>query len=179
MQVPLHIFHISLRIYYITEFPNVTSSGGGCTRESWNYPLGPGLGILAHIIMGVPNPIYRHISSYFFIFSTYFFIFSRYFFIFLVYFFILFFTYSFIFSTYSIIFPSYFLHIYYINEFVIRVGGRGEGCTRESRNYLLGPRLEIFQSPPNIFSNGHFPECDVIRKGVSGGGVVLANPDIT
>ena len=30
-------------------------------------------------------------------------------------------------------------------------------------------------NPPDIFSNGHFPECDVIR----GGGGVLANPDIT
>jgi len=37
----------------------------------------------------------------------------------------------------------------------------------------LGPDLKFFSSPSNIFSNGHFPECDVIR-GVDGGGCVLA-----
>ena len=41
-------------------------------------------------------------------------------------------------------------------------GGGGGGGTCESWNYPLGPDLEIFPSPPDIFSNGHFPECDVI-----------------
>ena len=28
--------------------------------------------------------------------------------------------------------------------------------------------LGIFHSPPDIFSKGHFPECDVIKGGVGG-----------
>jgi len=79
-----------------------------------------------HIDMGVPNPIYWHISSYSFIFSTYSYIFLHIFVIFLhifniflhifglfrlilTYSFILS-TYGFIYSTYSFIFRSYLLH---------------------------------------------------------------------
>ena len=50
----LHISPYFLQIYYIKEFPNVTSSGqGGCTRESLNYPLGPELKIFS----SPPDPV--------------------------------------------------------------------------------------------------------------------------
>jgi len=71
-----------------------------------------------HIDMGVPNPIYWHISSYFPDISSYFWL-----------------------------IPSYFLHILtYFNT--------------------LGPDLEILPSPPDIFSNGHFPVTS--SEGVEG-----------
>ena len=128
----------------------------------------------AHIDMGMPNPIYWHISLYSFIFLniasyflhilwyfphilTYFRHISSYFWLILSYFDILFLHISFIFTTSR-------------NSRMWRHQG---GCTHKSWNYPLGPPdLNIFPSPPGIFSNGHFPECDVI-----GGGGVLANPN--
>ena len=55
----LHILGIFLHIVYIKEFPNVTSSGGECTRESWLYtPGGPGLEIFPS-----PPDIFLNVTS--------------------------------------------------------------------------------------------------------------------
>ena len=59
---------------------------------------------------------------------------------------------------------SYLLHQGIPECDVIRgAGWWGDWCTRESWNYPVGPELEIFSSPPDIFPNGHSSECDVIR----------------
>ena len=62
----LHIptyFDIFLHIYFIKEFPNVTSSRkgrvvGGCTRKYWNYTLGPDLEIFLS-----PSDIFSNVTS--------------------------------------------------------------------------------------------------------------------
>ena len=109
--------------------------------------------------MGVPNPIYWHISSYSFIFSTY----------------------SVIFVSYSYIFwhiPSYFPHIpsffdiflhnishipsdFLQISFIFTTSRNSRiwchqgwwRCTCKFWNYPLGPDLEIFLNPSDIFSN--------------------------
>ena len=119
--------------------------------------------------MGVANPIYRHISSYSFIFSTDFFVFFTCSFIFLhissyfLHTLNILSTYIFIFPSYSFIFSTYFfifLHIFHTFLHISFISTRsrnsriwrhqGEG-TRKSWNYPIGPGLEIFPSPLDIF----------------------------
>ena len=112
--------------------------------------------------MEVPNPIYRHISSYCSHISSYSFIFFTYSYIYFrhisSYFWL---TPSYIdiflhISTYSFIFPSYLLHQGILGCDVASSRGERGGCTRESWNYL--PGLEIFPNPldiiPNMTSSG-------------------------
>ena len=74
-------------------------------------------------------------------------------------------SYSFILSTYSFIFPSYLLYQRIPACDVIR----GGGVIANPEIAPLGPELEIFPSPPDIFSNGNFLEFDVIKGGGGGG----------
>ena len=82
------------RAYIEAELKILPSSTAHEEAQAWNFSKSQGpyeggeIGIFpspeVHIHMGVPNPLYRHISSYSFIFWTYFFIlFSTYSFIFL------------------------------------------------------------------------------------------------
>ena len=84
-------------------------------------------------------------------------------------------TYFFIFSTYFLLFLSYLLH-QGIPECDVFRGDVRRGGRRVVHSRILnlppGPGLEIFPSPPDIFSHGH------IERGRGGRGI-LANPDIT
>ena len=137
------------------------------SRSQGPYKVGK-IGIFpsfkVHIDVGVPNPIYRHISSYSFIFSTYFFVF---------------FTYLFIFSTSTYFFIYYrhisfiFLHIFdiflHIPSYLLDQGIPGceviRGWGVYSQILKLRPR-----STAGNFSKSpvHFSECDIIRGGWRG-----------
>ena len=125
--------------------------------RAWNFPsprdyMKAVLGIFSspkvHIDMGTAK---SNILTYFFILLHTFDIFLH---IFLMFLHI---------SPYSVLFSSYsfILHIFFHISFIFLhlpnvTWSGGGGCTRESWNYPVGP-------PPDIFSNGHFPECDVIK----------------